>query len=118
MVRTNIIPKACYGAQVCGVNKKELTFIRRQAVAGLPPYCKGKSTTKMFLVHSDPTCRVSTAATCRWAKEIWNSANGQRGGALRLTTVRAAWEAIGGLPWKWSTARGPMAVMKLEIERL
>jgi hypothetical protein len=120
MVKTNLVPKSVYGAQVTGLDNGELLRLQRMAVAGLPPYCGGKSRRKTLAINGDPTAAAAVAVATRWAKEVWHSANGQAAGSLRLTVLQLAWglnEKKASRP-SWATARGPVAIMHLELARL
>jgi ribonuclease HI len=117
--KTNVLPKATYGAQVSGVDNGELLRIRRLVAKQLPPFGGGRSLKRTLLYHGDPTAAVATAATSRWAKEIWHSANGQKAGAMRFTELQVAWQLCQKRFGRtWNTARGPLDVMMLELDRI
>ena len=120
MAKTNIIPKSIYGTQVGGLDKMELLKLQRMAAAQMPPFCGGRSRRRTLLLRGDPTAAAATAAAARWAKEFWHSANGQRAGALRLTELQVLWGLRNRRVTKptWATARGPVAIMHLELARI
>ncbi len=114
------MPKSVYGVQVGGLDKIELLKLQRMAAAHLPPFGGGQSRRKTLLLHADPTAAAATAATARWAKEVWHSANAQRAGSLRLTELQVIWninEAKIVRP-TWATLKGPVSVMHLELQRI
>ena len=85
------------------------------------PYGRARSLTAKLLLLDDNSWLPGVAATLRWAREVWES--GLRHSAcLGMVTLRASWDlaraghAAG--PQTWTSVRGPIGAMLLELRRV
>eukprot|EP00972_Heterocapsa_arctica_P042793 6310539-Heterocapsa_arctica.AAC.1 len=74
----------------------------------------------MLLAHGDPLAKQAVAALHRWSVEVWKAANQEDSRAFTLPQLRAHWQASTNHKSRdsWRTARGPMAIARLEAERI
>ena len=93
-----------------------LRTLRGMAARSLQP--SRCSQAAVFLLQGDSTCDLATAATRRFALEVWKSDFDRL--ALRRSAVDAAFAAAisRGAPRTWKGVRGPLGAMQLELRRL
>ena len=74
----------------------------------------------MLVAHGDPLARQAVVDLHRWSVEVWIAANQKDSRAFSLPQLTAKWEASTGHKSKdsWRTARGLMAIARLEASRL
>ena len=116
--RTGIQPQATFGCEVNGLSDGEVARLQKSAASAFPPFGRLRSRTLVLLAHGDPLAKPATAAMCRWAKEVWLASCGQEGRALPLSRLSRLWRLSLCGPKGWRSARGPMAVARLEAKRL
>ena len=105
-----------------GIAPAELLQLQRLGAHTLCPRAQGRSLELLLLVHGDSTARYALAATTRWAREVWLAGvQGPRAvqGNCTLPELRGCWDAA----WPkqkvtWRTAKGPIAIMALELLRV
>ena len=116
---SGIRPAATYGAQKTGVSPAPLRTLRQLAARTLRPKAQGRSLTAVSLLHGDPAGRVGYTAAARWALEAWGTV-AHDPDAISLPHIASAYYSTRAEARSatWRTARGPIAVAALELQRL
>ncbi len=127
---TGLLSEAVYGAAVNGVSDAEAQHLRRMAARAFSPRARGRSLSVLSLLINVPTWKAEVAVLMHYARLVWEAALlGARlpaRGELTLTQLSDIWhsadrasvfdKASGAR--RWAEAKGPIASMILEIDRV
>eukprot|EP00959_Pyramimonas_sp_CCMP1952_P313554 6563169-Pyramimonas_sp.AAC.1 len=113
--RAGLLPSVAHGSVVSGASDKELEAMRSAAadMAGYPK--RGASGTLYLAAQRDPWHGPIFDATTRprfaYHRLIWEQLIG-------LGRLERAWQALDRSSLNWGTARGPIAVVTLSLQRV
>ncbi len=119
-----------YGAAVNGFTDAEVGKLRRAAAQALTPRARGRSLNRTLLIAGVPTWRAEVEVILQYARQVWEATvRGPReclNGALTLADIDRLWHAAcsdavfaqGTGKRQWHMARGPIAAMRLTLDRV
>ena len=96
---TGLLPSQAYGAEVFGVDDKEVWDLQTKFLQVCGPSSRGRSRSLALGILGDPTWRVATAPLVAWHKEVWHSSlllpdHAQCSRAFPLGKLTTFWRAV------------------------
>jgi hypothetical protein len=116
----NVRAVAFYGAEVHGLDDRELAAAWRLAAKCLSPTTPGRSVDALALTNLKVIGLLPFAQVRRWALEVWRASCGFDRMAIPLSELCRihADVAARGAPQRWRDSRGPVGGAFLELKRL
>ena len=117
---TGLQQASLYGAEVTGLNPKELHSARASYLQLVGPAAPSTSSAITLAITGDPLWRQGLGPVITWSTIVWKSAVSQAFQALvdipRLGQMAAP--AIKRLPQTWGGVRGPLGAAHLSLRRI
>ncbi len=117
---TGLQQAALYGAEVTGLDEKELKSARADYVRLVGSHAKSASTAITMEVSGDPLWRQALGPALTWSAIVWKSATSRAFQTVvdvpRLGHLAAP--AIQRLPKNWGGVKGPLGAAHLSLARV
>jgi hypothetical protein len=116
----NVRAVAFYGAEVHGLDDRELAAAWRLAAKCLSPTTPGRSVDALALTNLKVIGPLPFAQARRWALEVWKASCGCDRLAIPLSELCRIHAGVvsRGAPVRWRDSRGPVGGAFLELQRL
>jgi hypothetical protein len=116
----NIRAVAFYGAEVHGLDDRELAGAWRLGAKCLSPSTLGRSVEALALTNLSAIGPLPYVQVRRWASEVWKAACGTDSLAIPLPELSRIFRTIAnrGFPDRWRKLRGPVAGAFLALRRI
>ena len=117
IIRMGVVPAACYGAEIAGLDDGEWAKMRATHARGQLPAHGGISISAKLVLQGDGAGKLAVAPAVQWCRMLWIASTSEHS-MTSVAHLLRLWDAAApGVGGSWAESRGPLQRAVLSVRR-